>query len=68
MHTNEADIGVAGTPETAPELEYAVHCAWADAHGMKQLIRKAHPDEIDAVRDEAIEAANMILALFEVRQ
>jgi len=54
--------------ENPPELEYAVHGVWADALGMKQLVRRAHPDEIEAVKQEAIEAANMILSYFEVKQ
>ncbi len=56
------------TPEeTLPELEYTVHGIWADALGLKQIVRRAHPDEIEAMRKEALEAADMIRSYFEVK-
>lgn len=54
--------------ETTRPLEYASHCLWADALGLAHLIRTAHPAELDAVRDELIEAANMIMAAAGVKQ
>ena len=60
---------LATTPDEAlPELEYTIHSMWADALGLKHIIRRAHPDEIEAVRAEALEAADMIRSYFEAKQ
>jgi hypothetical protein len=62
----QQDIGF--PDETIRPLEYSVHGMWADALGLKHIIRGAHPDEIEAVRREALEAADMIRSYFEVKQ
>lgn len=49
-------------------LEYSAHTLWAEAHGLKQLLRRAHQSEIEAVKSELIEAANMIMAALGVKQ
>jgi hypothetical protein len=54
--------------ETIQPLEYSAHCIWAEAFGLKDLIRKATPDEIDAVRDELRQAIAMIEAELETSQ
>jgi hypothetical protein len=63
---NESDISLAD--ETIRPLEWTAHTIWAEAKGLPQLLREAHPDEIEAVKNELIEAANMVLALMETKQ
>jgi hypothetical protein len=47
-------------------LEYEVHSLWASAFGLHELIRKARPAEIESVRKEALQVADMIRSYFEV--
>ena len=56
------------TPETFSELEYTAHTIWAEAYGLRDLIRKSHPDEIAANRDELLQACDMIRAAVGVTQ
>jgi hypothetical protein len=62
--TQEQDMG----GEEIRPLEFSAHCLWAEASGLAQLIRTAHPDELEACRAELAEAANIILALVERKQ
>jgi hypothetical protein len=62
----ETCIGL--TDETIRELEWTAHTIWSEAKGLPQLLREAHPDEIEAVKSELIEAANMVLAALETKQ
>jgi hypothetical protein len=54
--------------ETIRPLEYSAHIVWAEAKGLKQLLRNSAPEEIEANKGELIEAANMILAALETEQ
>lgn len=46
-------------------LEYSAHTIWAEAYGLKHLVRGAAPEEIKAVRTELLEAAAMIQQIAE---
>ena len=54
--------------QTIRPLEYSAHTLWAEATGLAQLIRNASHDELEACRDELIEAAWLILSTLEVKQ
>jgi hypothetical protein len=54
--------------ETIQPLEFSAHTLWAEAHGLKQLLRNSDPAEIEANKAELTEAANMILAALETSQ
>lgn len=49
-------------------LEYSAHTLWAEARGLPELIRRADPAEVEAVKDELREAANLILSQVEISQ
>ena len=61
-------IDIQALDETMRPLEYTAHTIWAEAYGLKQLLRNSDPAEIEANKAELIEAANIILAALETSQ
>ena len=66
--THRQQIPFVNPDEEIRALEYSAHSIWAEAYGLKELIRRAPPEEIEAAREELTEAANMILALVGTKQ
>lgn len=64
--TQEQDMG--GDDDVIQPLEFSGHTVWAEAHGLPELLRRSHPAEIEANRAEWVEAANLILSAFGVKQ